>query len=123
MNHMLRKSQNFIKHGSRSATPFVLLSKMTSTHLRTTQAGPVLRRDADDLALGCLQVAHGAVYSLHKTTTRAHIQKVAQRDPRVANAEVLAEMRFDLPATYAFHKQRSTDIAVDLWRIALLNRE
>lgn len=66
-----------------------------------------------------LQVAYGAVYSLHKTTTRAHVQKVAQRELRVASAEVLAEMRFDLPATYAFHKQRSADIAVDLWRFAL----
>ncbi|KAK9866625.1 hypothetical protein WJX84_002657 [Apatococcus fuscideae] len=66
-----------------------------------------------------IQMAQGAVYSLHKTTTRAHVQKVAQREPRVASAEVLAEMRFDLPATYAFHKQRCADIAVDLWRIAM----
>ncbi|KAK9816360.1 hypothetical protein WJX74_002367 [Apatococcus lobatus] len=66
-----------------------------------------------------IQVAYGAVYSLHKTSTRAHVQRVAQREPRVASAEVLAEMRFDLPATYAFHKQRSADIAVDLWRVAL----
>ncbi len=65
-------------------------------------------------------MAEGAVYSLHKTTTRAHIQKTAQRDPCVASAEVLAEMRFDLPATYSFHKQRSADIAVDLWRIEKL---
>lgn len=67
-----------------------------------------------------VQMAQSAVYSLHKTTTRAHVQKVAQRDPHVASAEVLAEMRFDLPATYAFHKQRSADIAVDLWRIEKL---
>ena len=67
-----------------------------------------------------VQMARGAVYSLHKTSTRAHVQKVARRDPHVASAEVLAEMRFDLPATYAFHKQRSTDIAVDLWRIEKL---
>ena len=32
--------------------------------------------------------------------------------------EVMAELRFDLPATYKFHKQRSVDIEVDLIRFA-----
>ena len=30
--------------------------------------------------------------------------------------EMVAELRFDLPATYKFHKQKSVDIEVDLIR-------
>ena len=30
--------------------------------------------------------------------------------------EVVAELRFDLPATYKFHKQKSVDIEVDFMR-------
>ena len=32
--------------------------------------------------------------------------------------EVLAQLRFDLPQTYRFHKQKSVDIEVDLVRFA-----
>ena len=32
--------------------------------------------------------------------------------------EVMAQLRFDLPATFRFHKQRSVDIEVDLIRFA-----
>jgi hypothetical protein len=31
-------------------------------------------------------------------------------------AEVLARLRYDLPATYAHHREKSVEIAVDLWR-------
>ena len=30
--------------------------------------------------------------------------------------EMVAQLRFDLPATYKFHKQKSVDIEVDLIR-------
>ena len=33
------------------------------------------------------------------------------------NAEVVAEMRFDIPNMYKFHKQKSVDVEVDLIRI------
>ena len=33
-----------------------------------------------------------------------------------AKLEVLAEMKFDLPKTYQFHKQKNVDIKVDLYR-------
>jgi len=46
----------------------------------------------------------GAVYSLHKSSTRAHLRKVALQELGCAEAEVLAELRYDLPATYKFHK-------------------
>jgi hypothetical protein len=51
-----------------------------------------------------LRSAGGAVYSLHKSSTRAHLQKVALRELGCSEATVLAELRYDLPATYKFHK-------------------
>jgi len=33
--------------------------------------------------------------------------------------DVVAELRFDLPNTYKFHKKRSVDVQVDLYRFAL----
>lgn len=59
------------------------------------------------------------VYSLHKTSTREFLvgRGAAACGPDVA-AEVVATMRFDLPATYKFHKQKSVDIEVDLLRFS-----
>lgn len=62
-----------------------------------------------------VQHARGAVYSLHKSSTREHIEKRA-----VAwgtRPEVLAQLRFDVPAMYGFHRQASVDVEVDLWRL------
>lgn len=63
-----------------------------------------------------LKVASGAVYSLHKTTTREHIKKAAISDFNARSAEVLCELRFDVPQLYKFHKKKEVDVAVDLWR-------
>ncbi|XP_066543538.1 rRNA N(6)-adenosine-methyltransferase METTL5 [Amia ocellicauda] len=63
-----------------------------------------------------LNMASNAVYSLHKTSTREHIQKKAS-DWKV-KMEVLAELRYDLPATYKFHKKKSVDIEVDFIRFS-----
>lgn len=52
----------------------------------------------------CKQVSCGAVYSLHKSSTRAHIKRTADKELHAASSEVLAQLRFDLPASYAFHK-------------------
>ncbi|XP_074949519.1 rRNA N(6)-adenosine-methyltransferase METTL5 isoform X2 [Phalacrocorax aristotelis] len=52
-----------------------------------------------------LQMARTAVYSLHKTSTRQHIQKKA--DEWEVKMEVIAELRYDLPASYKFHKKKS----------------
>jgi len=56
-----------------------------------------------------------AVYSLHKTATREHIIKKAESEWNV-QAEVLAQLKYDLPATYKHHKKVSVDIDVDLLR-------
>ncbi|XP_030541737.1 rRNA N6-adenosine-methyltransferase METTL5 [Rhodamnia argentea] len=63
-----------------------------------------------------LAVASQAVYSLHKTSTREHVKKAALRDFNAGSAEVLCELRYDVPQMYKFHKKREVDIAVDLWR-------
>lgn len=68
-----------------------------------------------------LAVAGTAVYSLHKTSTRDHIVKKAAEWK--VKMEVLAELRFDLPATYTFHRRKCVDVAVDFIRFSQMNRE
>ena len=55
------------------------------------------------------------MYSMHKTSTRDHVLRKAAEWG--ATAEVVAELRYNLDASYRFHKQRSVDIAVDLVRL------
>lgn len=62
-----------------------------------------------------LRMARCAVYSLHKSSTRDFIRKRAAREWGVA-AEVVAELRYNLDASYRFHKKKSVDIEVDCWR-------
>ncbi|MQM04863.1 hypothetical protein Taro_037668 [Colocasia esculenta] len=62
------------------------------------------------------QVATQAVYSLHKTSTREHVKRTALQSFRARSAEVLCELRFDVPQMYKFHKKKEVDVAVDLWR-------
>ncbi|CAL5228516.1 g11668 [Coccomyxa viridis] len=78
------------------------------------------RKGADmDFLRAAFQVSCGAVYSLHKSSTRAHIQRTAEKELRAASSEVLAQLRFDLPASYAFHRDKVKDIEVDLWRFTV----
>eukprot|EP00299_Pterocystis_sp_00344_P011123 c5134_g1_i1.p1 GENE.c5134_g1_i1~~c5134_g1_i1.p1 ORF type:complete len:227 (-),score=43.40 c5134_g1_i1:373-1053(-) len=61
-----------------------------------------------------IELAQSAVYSLHKTSTRDHfIRKAEQWGVAV---QVVAELKFDVPAIYSFHKKQSKDIEVDLIR-------
>ncbi|XP_010526455.1 PREDICTED: methyltransferase-like protein 5 [Tarenaya hassleriana] len=71
--------------------------------------------DMDFLSVA-MKVASQAVYSLHKTSTREHIKRTALRDLGAKSAEVLCELRYDLPKLYKFHKRKEVDIFVDLWR-------
>lgn len=57
----------------------------------------------------------GAVYSLHKSSTRDFVG--ARARAWGTQPEVIACMRFDVPAMYAFHRQASVDVEVDLWRL------
>ncbi|GJQ83208.1 hypothetical protein Trydic_g18232 [Trypoxylus dichotomus] len=63
------------------------------------------------------ELSRKAVYSLHKTSTRNHVLKVAKSQG--INGEVIAELRYDLPASYRFHKKSSVDIQVDLFRFEM----
>ncbi|KAL8503219.1 hypothetical protein ACS0TY_022095 [Phlomoides rotata] len=71
--------------------------------------------DMDFLSVA-LKVASRAVYSLHKSTTRDYIKRTVLREYNVSSAEVLCELRFDVPQLYKFHKKKEVDVAVDLWR-------
>lgn len=61
-----------------------------------------------------LDLSKRSVYSLHKTSTRSHILKKALQFGM--KAQVIAELRFDLPATYKFHRRDSVDVKVDFIR-------
>lgn len=63
------------------------------------------------------RLARRAVYSFHKTSTRPFLIKTVQEWGY--QLEVVAEMKFDLPQTYKFHKEKSVDIEVDLVRVIL----
>ncbi|GMH35189.1 hypothetical protein BSKO_03057 [Bryopsis sp. KO-2023] len=65
-------------------------------------------------------ISNSAVYSLHKRSTRGYLEKLALRDARVGEAQVLAELRYDVHAMYKFHKKASKDIEVDLWRFSIV---
>ncbi|KAI8815358.1 methyltransferase-like protein 5-like protein [Cladochytrium replicatum] len=62
------------------------------------------------------QIAETAVYSLHKSSTRNFIIKKAAEWGW--KGEVVAELRYDIPNMYKFHKQKSVDIEVDFLRFS-----
>jgi len=68
-----------------------------------------------------LKISRNAVYSLHKTSTRDHIIKKAEQWG--VKAQVLAELRYDLPATYKHHKKSSVDIEVDFIRFSFVEKK
>lgn len=63
-----------------------------------------------------LHLANTTVYSLHKTSTRKHVLSKAEQWG--AKGDVLAELRYDLPASYRFHRKQSVDIEVDFIRFS-----
>jgi predicted RNA methylase len=63
------------------------------------------------------RLARRSVYSFHKTSTRPFLLKTVQEWGM--KLEVVAEMKFDLPKVYSFHKEKSRDIEVDLLRISI----
>jgi predicted RNA methylase len=64
------------------------------------------------------RVANTAVYSLHKTSTIDYVVRTAESWG--CKVTVLAEMAYDLPATYSFHKKQNQVIEVDLIRLEKL---
>mmetsp|Transcript_23372 Transcript_23372/g.70012 ORF Transcript_23372/g.70012 Transcript_23372/m.70012 type:complete len:242 (+) Transcript_23372:161-886(+) len=75
------------------------------------------RKGADALFVRrALRSVAGAVYSLHKTSTRRYFAERA--GDWGASVQVVAELRFDVPKMYKFHRDAERDIAVDLLRFA-----
>ncbi|XP_043495308.1 rRNA N6-adenosine-methyltransferase METTL5 [Polistes fuscatus] len=64
-----------------------------------------------------IKAASNTVYSLHKTSTRDYILSKATQ--LGAKGTVIAELRYDLPRIYKFHKKDSVDIQVDFIRFEL----
>lgn len=58
--------------------------------------------------------AGGAVYSMHKSSTREHV--MAKGREWGSQGSVLAQLWFPLPRVHGFHKHHSVDVQVDLWR-------
>ncbi len=54
------------------------------------------------------------VYSMHKTSTRKHVDKAGKS--LNLEGKPIAQLRYNLDNTYEHHKKKSVDIEVDLWR-------
>lgn len=63
-----------------------------------------------------IRLTHNVVYSLHKTSTRDFIGRKLKEFG--VTGEVIAELRYNLEASYKFHKKSSVDVQVDVWRIS-----
>lgn len=59
-----------------------------------------------DFLRAAIGIAGTSVYSLHKTSTRDFIHRFAVKTLGLASgaATVVAQLRYDLPPTYAFHR-------------------
>lgn len=64
------------------------------------------------------RLAKRAVYSFHKRSTRAFLMRIVREWG--FEIEVAAEMEFDIPQMYNFHKQKNKDIEVDLLRVIIV---
>lgn len=107
---------NFVLCDIKNALKFVK-PKMFDTIVMNPPFGTKVK-GADLVFLkAAIHMANTAVYSLHKTSTRKHVLQFARKWN--VNGRVIAELRFDLPASYVFHKECSVDVHVDLIRFAI----
>lgn len=70
-----------------------------------------------DLAFlqSALTMSTGVVYSMHKTSTRDHILRKSKESWKV-DAQVIAQMKFEILHQFRFHKKERVYIDVDLIR-------
>ncbi|KAL5274174.1 METTL5 family protein [Megaselia abdita] len=68
-----------------------------------------------------VQLSNNSVYSLHKTSTRDFIRRRASEWG--VKPEVVAKLRYNLESSYKFHKQKSVDIEVDVWKVDVSDKE
>jgi len=64
------------------------------------------------------RLARRAVYSFHKSSTRDYLVKTVRGWGY--EVEVVAQMKFDIPKMYKFHKKDNVDVEVDLIRVILI---
>lgn len=69
------------------------------------------------VALSMLGPAGGAVYSMHKSSTRDYVLRRARESWRVRDAQVLAQMKFEILQQFKFHKKERVYVDVDLIRL------
>ena len=70
-----------------------------------------------DFLSAAQKIATEAIYSLHKTSCRDGLKRKTKKIG--LEGEVIAELSFDLPKTYRFHKKAMAHINVDLWRFEI----
>nr|XP_002125257.1 methyltransferase-like protein 5 isoform X4 [Ciona intestinalis] len=96
----------------------MILAKRFDTVLMNPPFGTKSNKGIDMEFLHAASIlASHAVYSLHKSSTRAHIVKKA--NDFGMQAQVVAEMRYNLESSYKFHKKKSKDIEVDFIRFTI----
>ena len=64
-----------------------------------------------------IKISRNVVYSLHKSSTRAYIEKKTKE--LNVKGTVIAELKYNIDSSYRFHKKQSVDIAVDVWRFVV----
>ena len=100
-----------------------LPSKMVDTVITNPPFGTKNNEGIDVQFLKtAIRLSKRSVYSFHKTSTRPFLVKLL-RDKWGLNVEVVAEMKFDIPNMYKFHKQKCVDVEVDLIRVFWEDKE
>jgi predicted RNA methylase len=96
-----------------------LLSNCVDTVVTNPPFGTKANNAGMDLRFlrAATRLARRSVYSFHKTSTRDFLIRQVQHEWGYCNVKVVAEMKFELPQKYKFHKEHSVDIAVDLIRV------
>ena len=59
----------------------------------------------------------GQLFTLHKASTRSYIEKFAKEQCQNCKCELLQLIKFDLPKTYKFQKEKSRAIEVVLVKL------
>ena len=67
-----------------------------------------------------IRLATKAVYSFHKSSTSRYLIKAVESWGY--EVEVVAQMKFEIPKMYKFHKQNEVDVEVDLIRVNVVSK-
>lgn len=108
---------NLTQQAKSETATSTLLKVPFDTVIMNPPFGTKNQKHADYLFLKqAVKLSNHAVYSLHKSSTRAFLQrKAAELNLKL---EVVAELRFDISNLYKFHKKNSVDVEVDLIRFS-----